>query len=496
MAKSTSFQGMWSASASRRIRKRIIVEGELILLSPAHFGNGDTDELTDMPLLTDSVEPNRPLLTGASLAGALRSYLREREKGFLGQEDRDSLCTLLFGGVKGDDDGEQSPLIIEDSLGIAEGVEMRDGVQLDPRSRTAAENKLFNFQLWQAGTRFPLRFELAIREYDDERRLCMALATALTGLCDGSITLGARKRRGFGRIRAHQWRVREFDLTTQEGLLNWIQDGDAPLSTYPVQDDIAQALGVDNLLADQRCRFQMSAAFALNGSLLIRSGTGQDDQGPDMVHLHTRQAESNQMVPILSGTSLAGALRARAARIALTLGSHERAQPLINALFGAEMTDANIRPSASRLITRESVIKNARTDLVQNRVSIDRFTGGALETALFSEQPVFGDDESRLNIEIELIEPREYEIGLLLLLLKDLWTGDLPLGGEASVGRGRLRGKHACLSYQQNESQSEWIITAQGDSEVAISGDCQALEHFVQALLEYLSEGGGELCEQ
>jgi len=37
--------------------------------------------------------------------------------------------------------------------------------------------------------------------------------------------------------------------------------------------------------------------------------------------------------------------------------------------------------------------------------------------------------------------------GLLLLLLRDLWTGDLPLGGESSVGRGRLKGRSATLAY-------------------------------------------------
>jgi len=46
-------------------------------------------------------------------------------------------------------------------------------------------------------------------------------------------------------------------------------------------------------------------------------------------------------------------------------------------------------------------------------------------------------------------------VGLLLLLLKDLWTGDLPLGGESSVGRGRLKGKTASLVYS---GRGKWVI--------------------------------------
>ena len=46
---------------------------------------------------------------------------------------------------------------------------------------------------------------------------------------------------------------------------------------------------------------------------------------------------------------------------------------------------------------------------------------------------------------LHLRQPEDAEIGLLLLLLKDLWTGDLTVGSESSVGRGRLQGISATL---------------------------------------------------
>ena len=56
---------------SRGISKRIVVEGDLRLLTPTALGNGDAESLTDLPLLLDTAgdEP-LPLLTGASIAGA------------------------------------------------------------------------------------------------------------------------------------------------------------------------------------------------------------------------------------------------------------------------------------------------------------------------------------------------------------------------------------------------------------------------------------------
>ncbi len=119
---------------------------------------------------------------------------------------------------------------------------------------------------------------------------------------------------------------------------------------------------------------------------------------------------------------------------------HEEAAPGERQLSAADGQS----PQSSRVITEESVVEGGR-DLVQSRVKIDRFTGGAFPAALFSEQPVFGGAGTTLKLNLTLRNPEPAEIGLLLLVLKDLWTGDLPLGGESSVGRGRLQGTRSHL---------------------------------------------------
>jgi CRISPR/Cas system CSM-associated protein Csm3 (group 7 of RAMP superfamily) len=192
----------WSGDVSRKIVRRIVVEGDLVLQTPAHFGNGDSDNLVDMPLLTDPLDDKTPLLTGASIAGALRGYLHEHEYGFRTKVDTEANATrspivLLFGGNRGYEYGEQSPLIVEDARGKNAVIELRDGVGLAGKSRTADHDKLFTIEMWEAGTTFPLRFELIVRQRDDAFALKQALATALAGFNDGSITIGARKRRGY-----------------------------------------------------------------------------------------------------------------------------------------------------------------------------------------------------------------------------------------------------------------------------------------------------------
>lgn len=437
---------------SRVISKRIVVEGNLGLLTPTALGNGDAESLTDMPLLLDTAgDQPLPLLTGASIAGALRNYLRAYEQGFYTAEDKNKagLAKELFGAVKGDtgtgDDGdtggEQSRLIVDDALAeFPTRAEVRDGVRIDGRTRTAEDKFKYDLELLPAGVVFPLRFELLISEEADEAMLKRALALALHGLEAGEIDLGGRKTRGFGRCAAEQWRVTTYNLRdSRADLLAWLAAdhhgwGYALPPASVRTGSAAEALGAELPNADQRRVFSIQATFALESPMLIRSEEAlENGVQPDVAHLHNSQGQ-----PVVPGTSLAGVLRARAARIVNTLGLSLD----LDGLFGRDMHQNKGQPSASRLIASESPIQGGRT-LVQNRVAIDRFSGGALDTALFEEAPQVGGD---VALAITIREPSAAEKGLLLLLLKDLWTGDLPIGGTSSIGRGRLRGLHATIA--------------------------------------------------
>jgi CRISPR/Cas system CSM-associated protein Csm3 (group 7 of RAMP superfamily) len=498
---------MWSADASRRIGSRIVIEGELELQTPAHLGNGDGDDLTDMPLLVAPHDAKRPLLTGASIAGAIRSALREYEHGYGQPASKESASVRLFGGLNSDPEGEQSPLVVDDAYGKegTYGIETRDEVNISRQSRTAADKKKFDRELWQAGTIFPLRFELLICDSGDPTYPSMlkhALATALARFDDSSITIGARKRRGYGRVRPklETWRVTTFNFTKSEGLkglISWLAfelddsiktNLEASPTIEPYEKWRASLSHSSAPLLDARRYFEMRATFNLNGSLLIRSGGGKGDTGPDVEHLRARQTNAS-IEPILSGTSLGGVLRARAAKIANTIGKKQpdKANALINGMFGVEMKNG-VEPRASRIIVEENIVERPpdSPDLVQSRVGIDRFTAGARETALFNEQPLFGDDKTNVKVNVGLRNPQCGEIGMLLLLLKDLWTGDLPLGGESSVGRGRLIGASAELTHRFDGKTLTWKLDHAGDELSITGGDQASLEMYVAALNTHL----------
>lgn len=470
-------------TSHRSLKERWVITGTLVLETPAHFGNGDSDPLTDMPLLFDEVE-DQPLLPGTSIAGALRNYLRERELGYGKAETDRTIVSQLFGSDRESEDGQQSPLIVDDAVGRSAGIELRDGVAIDPETRTAAEDKKFDMQLLAAGSTFPLRFELLISA--DSQSLRDALVTALKGFETGEITLGARKRRGFGQCTVREWQVFKYDLATKQGLLGWL-GSEQGLREPKKQEgtDLPAMLEAKPLTQDARAKARLQATFRLDGTLMIRSGFGDSDTGPDMVHIHSKRPGKKPQ-PILPGTSMAGVLRQRALKIARTVSGDNvaKSRELVDALFGpSEIKQGDKHSQASRVRVRETEIDNS-TSLVITRVKIDRFTGGAYESALFSEQPAIGTPETRLTLDLDLRAPSEPELGLMLLLLKDLWTGDLPIGGESGIGRGRLSGLDATLEAPQGT----WSFKAEGD-EVIVTPSADEPEKWVKAFNVVLQEG-------
>ena len=471
----------------RKICQRLVITGVLQLLTPARFGGGRASQTTDMPILRD-LASGKPLLPGASIAGAIRAYLNEVESGYELPESQTGLAQLLFGKVLNQESLE-SYLTIDDALSDNLALEFRPGVKINPKTRIVSNDKnakgqLFDMELLEAGTTFTLNFELDLPENTAEQeKLKIALATALTGFELGEIGLGARKRRGFGECKVETWQVENIDLTDPKQLVAWIETGHG---LNPGSGTNISGLLNVTLPADNRKRFSMKATFELETSLLIRSSS-QDPKDPDMVHLLSKRAGTN--VPILSGTSLAGAVRARALRIAHILYKDDMiADNFVNSMFGPSEINKthsqrkpNEAPFASRAVVREREV-TAKNELVQSRIRIDRFTGGTFPGALFDQKPLFGGENSTLEISIDLREPQNEHIALLLNILKDLWTGDLALGGETSVGRGRLRGRQATLKFfnpKGEKKYQDWTINAINEHELDFIGDRGGLEVFL-----------------
>jgi len=87
--------------------------------------------------------------------------------------------------------------------------------------------------------------------------------------------------------------------------------------------------------------------------------------------------------------------------------------------------------------------KNTKlTTKVLNHVSIDRFTGGAIDGALFTEEVIYGDtQEFKLKLLVNtIVLKQEKVIESLECALKDITSGMLALGGGVNRGNGCFAG--------------------------------------------------------
>ena len=444
------------------IKCRLHASGIWKLRTVAHFG-GDETGIADMCLLRDA--EGKPFIPGASIAGAARSFLARQVLPWTTYKDglteeSPELKRLFGGGERPDaqEPGTMSALIVADATCVSEHTTfIRDGVRIDAESGTAVDKAKYDVEVVERETEFKLELECIIRKVDapDEANLKDLFLALLYAFERGDIRLGARTRRGYGRGKVECWKIRDLRMDTKDDVLTWLRD-DALACTK-------NSLTPHPLKSDQRSYFHMAADFELCTSLLIRSASvdpnAPTDEVPDTTHLHSNER------PVVPGTSFAGAFRHRATLIANALNwCNKNDDPdLLCEMFGPvhEQENDNTQSAdlwASRVQIEERLVKRVKPQW-QDRVAIDRFTGGSLQSALFNEKPIYPLNIKKLqnnmikpNIRLRLTleEPDAAEIGLLLLTLRDFWSGHAALGGETSNGRGTLRGIKAQLKFKRS----------------------------------------------
>jgi CRISPR/Cas system CSM-associated protein Csm3 (group 7 of RAMP superfamily) len=463
----------------RKLNARWMICGTLRLETALHLG-GEETERVDMSILRDAGD-GKPLLPGTTLTGALRNALADWLAGYAKDEPRE--VAALFGGARGDDDGSQSPLIVFDAIGEipeGEGVEIRDGVAISAATGVAEDRKKYDYEVLPAGTAFPVRLDLLIPApatasgvpLPNESVLLQLLTTALDAFAHGQSAFGAKRSRGLGRVRA-TWSAKRFGFESPEGWLEWVlSDHQQPLAGGPEHSSILDALAAGagrslnpSAMSDSRRRIEIEVDLQVAHDILVRS-PGANASAPEVSHLRSGGAA------ILPGTSLAGAMRSQALRIAkLVRQGNNDSERWIDRLFGPRFEGQRPRrdqqPQASRIRVSESPLGPTQSRQ-QTRVAIDRFTQGVVQGALFDEQVEVG---GRTILRLELRNPEEGELGLVLLVLKDLLEGLISVGGTSSIGRGVLTGSARVTWHDGDGSPPRFAIIVPRTSP---SGDAAA----------------------
>lgn len=459
----------------------VVFEATLEARSPVAIGEGESDRLGDAPMLLDV--GGKPYVPGTTLAGVLRSRVEAQLRIGAGASSvEETAFYSVFGGRPGDDDGAPGALSVDDAYLVGEAVtEIRDHVCLEEGAGVAADGKKYDREVVAAGSRFALRLEWrtgrAVGEASkEEQRVVRALLAAL----EGGIRVGSRTRRGLGDLAvsaepAERWRVASYDLTSGSGLAAWVSKPDSALSPSKSVEALVERFGWEKEPLPGRDEIVLTLDLRVVDTLLIRApgrlaGTrkakgsqGQREDSADASHLQRLRA-GGEAQAIVSATSLAGALRHRCLAIGEVIlrgrgaeaDASGRVKELVSLLFGQADPEAKGQANTgTRKKTRAGLVRideaviEGGSELRHTRVVIDPWTGGALEGYLFSEDVRVGG-KFKLEVAIERgraparteAERTRFEaaVGLLFLALRDVWEGDMPIGGEVGVGRGVVVG--------------------------------------------------------
>lgn len=467
-----------------KLVRKIIIQTKMRTLSPLRIGSGANDGLTDILILKN--KQGEPFIPGTALAGVLRSELAA----IYGE----AVAEKLFGSVDGKN-ANQSMLIINDIVLSSKGIVVRDGVAIDELTGVAKPGAKFDFEALERGATGDLLIELTVRQCDTDKPIdiiythnkyavqgdCYGeLAATLADLLTGGISIGALTTKGYGKIAGKEAvALYDFNFTDKKAAkqwLNYISEEKQPAASYTGVSEAVKA--EENFYLDVDC--------ALNGALLIRNFDVDDSKKAEgEATLAAVQLKSGEEY-VIPGTSWKGVLRSKAYKILLALTANDcvLAKQKLDNIFGFANNNDGKSGKRSKLNVEETYISTKKlTAMSQTRNRIDRFTGSTIDSALFAEEPVWQKERAAATINLKacLKNCTQAEAGLMLLLLKDLWLGNMNIGSGKGIGRGVLEGKHCQINY----AGKEYILNEENG--FSVSGDKNELEACVQALVGELN---------
>lgn len=434
---------------------KVKIEGTLRLDSPLLIGDGygsegHTNE-ADIHVLKN--KEGRPFIPATSLAGVIRSRFSENHP--------KAVAGLLFGEIGRKDGSDiQSAVSFYDVVLENTSVIVRDGVAIDDDTGTGKKGAKYDYEAVERGAYGRFHAGLTIRRFHEEKFPdWREWVKELADLLASGFSVGALTAKGFGKVSSGDVKAYVYDFSRPADVSSWLlgrpseevyegnPDGSAPKDRLAVDGD-----------------------FAVLHSLIVRDRDTDDRKTESGAAIHAVQMKSGESY-VVPGTTMKGVLRHGSRKILDILGvDHD----FLDELMGSA---AEGKKRKSRFLVDEVYFREGVVPALQSRNRIDRFTGGTMDSALFTEEPVWQKEAGKpvLHIHYEIVRPSKEEAGLALFLLKDLWTGHLVVGGEKSIGRGLLSGVSAVISYEGKR----YCIEGKGK---VTEGNAEELEACAKAL--------------
>ncbi len=446
-----------------RLLSRITLEA----LSPLVIGSGNKNIKTDSVVAKDVNE--LPYIPATTLAGLIRHSLPEEEqRKWMGYQTKEESCG--------------SQLILSEAKILSENGKPIDGLsnkedavkqlchQLPIRQHVrinhqgvAEKNGKFDEEIVPKGMRFCFEMELISEEGDNE-----IMDKILSTIQSNGFRIGSGSRSGFGQISIISILHKKLNLSTPEDLKLYLSKSSSLENIWEGFEPYTPAVNTNTDYIHYELTLQPT------DSMFFGAGFGNECSDMTFVREPVIQWDNDdraciiekEKVILIPGSTVKGALAHRTAyhynklkgcfadgKSADELQDHVgKNNKAVRLLFGSE-GDKRGKDKKRGNILISDVTQTQTEELekkVLNHVKIDRFTGGAVPGALFSEEVLYSPENS-FTLELLLYkaaitedkkdkEDKEKALKAFETALTDLCKGYLPLGGGVNRGNGTFKG--------------------------------------------------------
>lgn len=448
-----------------RFLAHIILEAE----TPIVIGSGRKTMLTDSEILKDY--NGLPYIPGTSIAGVIRHALPvdlgnkffglKDDKNNKGSEIVFSEAKLLNG----------SGLVIDRLCDTVDNfskrfknLPKRNHVRISHRG-VAEDHSKFDEEVIYKGCRFCFEIEMVARSSEKEYA-SNTFDQVLTEIQKDTFRIGGGTRVGFGKMHPVSIKKRSFDLKKKEELSSYLATNSSLEKDYSGWEDFK-----NNSIKDQNW---IKYSLTLKPMDFFSFGSGKGDNDVDTVPVKESYVKWDghngffvENALLIPASSLKGALAHRVAyyynlkhRIyAMQIPVEEfenytgSNNPAVRMLFGCQKEGEGETVQKRGIAIFNDIFADYPGDKILNHVAIDRFTGGAMDGALYSEKVVDGKGELTFHTEVLIeklpaIDNNDIDaqtiykdaIKAFEKALGDIDKGLLPLGG----GNGRGHGIFKC----------------------------------------------------
>lgn len=394
--------------------------------TPLKVGSNDSDFLQDAPIQKDW--NNLPMILGTSIAGVLRKEFDESEAKSIFGEDEGSGVIFSNALLLDEKNEVNETLLLEKTLflKIFENLPIREHTAMTDRG-VAKEHSKFDEEVVYKGT----RFKFSVEVLDDADIFDKILEV----LKQTHLRFGGGSTKGFGKFKILEITSQIFtheDYHHYESSLNHQLEHKKDLKTISSKEYVTYTL---NIKPDD---------FFMFGS-----GFGDSDADATPVYeqvVDYAKAKLSDKQILIPASSIKGAISHRTTfhynKLKGNTIENGNGVEVVKEIFGeAKNSKEKVDGSKGKVLFSDCFKEDKDEVKIFDHVSIDRFTGGAIDGALFQEKTIAQKDEWKIEILLDEKEITQEAKEAFEKSLDDICNGMLPLGGMTTKGHGIFSGK-------------------------------------------------------